>query len=51
MRSSFLEWLTRYEAVAIWLEGIALALIFVWDRIGARDQIQDSLEDNFASFR
>jgi hypothetical protein len=29
MCSAFLEWLTKYEAVAIWLEGIALVLIFV----------------------
>lgn len=28
--------LTAYQAVAIWLEGIALVLIFVWDRFDAR---------------
>jgi len=32
--------LTTYQAVAIWLEGIALALIFVWDRFDARNQIE-----------
>lgn len=29
--------LTKYEGVAIWLEGIALVLIFVWDRFDAHD--------------
>jgi len=29
------NWLTKYEAVAIWLEGIALLLIFIWDRFDA----------------
>lgn len=28
-------WLTRDEAVAVWLEGLALVLIFIWDRIDA----------------
>jgi len=35
-----LHWLTKYEAIAIWLEGIALLLIFFWDRFDARDQIE-----------
>jgi hypothetical protein len=35
MCSGFLDWLTKYEAVAIWLEGIALVAIFIWDRIDA----------------
>lgn len=29
---NWLDTLTRYEAVAVWLEGIALVLIFIWDR-------------------
>ncbi len=33
MCSAFLDWLTKYEAVAVWLEGIALVFIFFWDRI------------------
>jgi hypothetical protein len=32
---STLDWLTKYEAVAVWLEGIALVAIFIWDRIDA----------------
>jgi hypothetical protein len=28
-------WLTRYEAVAVWLEGLALVFIFIWDRLDA----------------
>jgi hypothetical protein len=32
----FLDWLTKYQAVAIWLEGIALVGIFIWDRIDAK---------------
>jgi hypothetical protein len=34
------NWLTTYQAVAIWLEGIALVLIFVWDRFDARDALE-----------
>ncbi len=40
MYSAFFDWLTKYEAVAIWLEGIALMLIFAWDRKDARDQLE-----------
>jgi hypothetical protein len=32
-RLNWLDTLTRYEAVAVWLEGIALVAIFIWDRI------------------
>jgi hypothetical protein len=32
---SVLTWLTKYEAVAVWLEGIALVAIFIWDRVDA----------------
>ena len=43
MWEEFLTWLTRYESVAIWLEGIALVLIFVWDRIDSRHQHRETL--------
>jgi hypothetical protein len=39
---SFLDWLTKYEAVAIWLEGIALLLIFIWDRKDAGEAREES---------
>jgi len=42
MWSAFLDLLTKYEAVAIWLEGIALVLIFVWDRFDANDAREES---------
>lgn len=44
MRSALLaalDWLKRNESVAIWLEGIALVLIFIWDR---KDRKQDHAE-------
>lgn len=28
-------WLIKYEAVAVWLEGLALVAIFIWDRLDA----------------
>jgi hypothetical protein len=40
MGSALLDWLTKYQAVAIWLEGIALLLIFIWDRFDARDALE-----------
>lgn len=36
MWESFTAWLNKYEAIAIWLEGIALVAIFIWDRRDAR---------------
>ena|ERR1700722_2305623 len=44
MRSALLaalDWLRRNESVALWLEGIALVLIFIWDR---KDRKQDHAE-------
>lgn len=32
-----------YEPIAIWLEGIALVLIFVWDRLDSRKQHDETL--------
>jgi hypothetical protein len=40
----FLEWLTKYEAVAVWLEGIALVAIFIWDRVDAKKQLTETLK-------
>ena len=42
MWSAFLDWLTKYEAFAIWLEGIALLLIFIWDRKDAGEAREES---------
>jgi hypothetical protein len=44
MWSTFLDWLTKYEAVAIWLEGIALVLIFGLDWWNARIGHRETLE-------
>jgi hypothetical protein len=46
MFSAILDWLTKYQAVAIWLEGIGLVGIFIWDRIDARDQHKETLEQH-----
>jgi len=35
--------LKTYESIAIWLEGIALILIFVWDRLDSRKQHEETL--------
>src|SRR5258706_3057140 len=43
MGEAFLAWLKTYESVAIWLEGIALVLIFVWDRLDSRQQHRETL--------
>src|SRR6266568_1992389 len=43
MLESFFTWLKTYESVAIWLEGIALILIFAWDRIDSRQQHRETL--------
>ena len=36
-------WFKTYEHVALWLEGIALVLIFVWDRIDHNDQHKETM--------
>jgi hypothetical protein len=36
-------WLRTYEFIAICLEGIALILIFVWDRLDSRKQHEETL--------
>jgi hypothetical protein len=30
------QWLNNYEALAVWLEGVALVAIFIWDRVDAK---------------
>jgi hypothetical protein len=37
MWQAIITWLNTYEAIAIWLEGIALLAIFIWDRFDAGD--------------
>jgi hypothetical protein len=37
-------WLKEHESLAIWLEGIALLLIFIWDRIDANEQQKEMLK-------
>jgi hypothetical protein len=44
MSSGLLDWLTKYEAVAIWLEGIALVLIFGLDWWNARTGHRETQE-------
>jgi hypothetical protein len=43
MWETFSTWLKTHESLAIWLEGIALVLIFVWDRIDSRQQHRETL--------
>src|SRR5437588_5178827 len=38
-----INWLKTYEAIAFWLEGIALVAIFVWDRLDSRKQHEETL--------
>jgi len=44
MWNAFLDWLTKYQAVAIWLEGIALVLIFGLDWWNGRKGHEETLE-------
>ena len=37
------DWFKRNEHVALWLEGIALILIFVWDRLDAQAEHKETL--------
>lgn len=37
------NWFSANEWLAIWLEGIALILIFVWDRLDSRKQHEETL--------
>ena len=38
-----MDWLRTHEFIAIWLEGIALILIFVWHRLDSRKQHREML--------
>lgn len=38
-----MDWLRAHEFIAIWLAGIALILIFVWDRLDSRKQHREIL--------
>ena len=38
-----MDWLRTHEFIAIWLGGIALILIFVWDRLDRRKQHRETL--------
>lgn len=38
-----INWLRTYEPIAIWLEGIALVAIFIWDRLDSRKQHEETL--------
>jgi len=38
-----MDWLHAHEFLAIWLEGVALVLIFVWDRLDSRSQHRETL--------
>jgi hypothetical protein len=40
---SILGWFSKYEAVAVWLEGLALVAIFIWDRIDASRDHRETL--------
>jgi hypothetical protein len=41
--NSFFQWLNAYEALAVWLEGIALVAIFIWDRVDAKRDHDETL--------
>jgi hypothetical protein len=41
--SAITDWLTKYESVAIWLEGIALVLLFIWELKGRGEQHKEIL--------
>jgi hypothetical protein len=41
--SHLLDWLEKYQYVALWLEGIALVAIFIWDRIDSAAQHKQTL--------
>jgi len=40
---SALKWLDSHQYLALWLEGIALLVIFIWDRIDASQQLKQTL--------
>ena len=44
MIKTLLEWLKSYEAIAVWIEGLALVAIFTWDRLDSRSSHQETLK-------
>jgi len=40
----FHVWLREHEGVAVWLEGIALVAIFIWDRVDGNEQHRETIE-------
>jgi hypothetical protein len=42
--SAITTWVKTHEYLAIWLEGIALVAIFIWDRIDSREQHKETLK-------
>ena len=43
MIETVINWLKNHEFIAIWLEGVALVAIFVWDRLDSRKQHEETL--------
>jgi hypothetical protein len=43
MIETVINWLKTYDFIAIWLEGIALVAIFVWDRLDSRKEHEETL--------
>lgn len=39
-----LHWLDKYQSIALWLEGIALVAIFIWDRLDNNAQHKQTQE-------
>lgn len=44
-----LDWFTKYEAVAVWLEGVALVAIFIYDRVDSRHERKAAHTDRVAA--
>lgn len=44
-----INWLKNYDFIALWLEGIALVAIFIWDRLDSRKQHEETLAQLKAS--
>jgi hypothetical protein len=43
MCDTILAWLKTYDYIAIWLEGIALLAIFIWDRVDGSQEHKQTL--------
>ncbi len=44
MWTNIANWLKTYESIAIWLEGIALVLLFIWELRGRAEQHEEMLK-------